>query len=64
MLKVLVTFAVKDELVEIKWPDAELYYLRTGIGKVKAAFRVSDAINQVQPDLVLNLGTAGTINHR
>lgn len=64
MLKVLVTFAVKDELVEIKWPDAELYYLRTGIGKVKAAFRVSDAINQVQPDLVLNLGTAGTVNHQ
>ncbi|WP_321479341.1 nucleosidase [uncultured Bacteroides sp.] len=64
MLKVLVTFAVKEELVEINWPDAELYYLRTGIGKVKSAFRLADAINQVQPDLVLNFGTAGTIKHQ
>ncbi|WP_321331711.1 nucleosidase [uncultured Bacteroides sp.] len=64
MLKVLVTFAVKDEFVELQWTDAELYYVRTGIGKVKAAFRLADAINQVHPDLVVNMGTAGTITHR
>ena len=64
MLKLLVTNAVKGEFTEIKWPDVEVYYVRTGIGKVKAAYHLAEAINQVKPDLVINLGTAGTINHQ
>lgn len=64
MVKILVTYAVQEELVEIKWPDVKLYYVRTGIGKVKSAFHLSEAMNQIQPDLVLNFGTAGTVNHR
>ena len=39
-------------------------YLRTGGGKVKSAFYLSEAINHVQPDLVVNVGTAGTICHQ
>ena len=38
MLKILVTYAVQGEFVELKWPDIEPYYVRTGIGKVKSAF--------------------------
>lgn len=64
MLKILVTYAVQGEFAEIKWSDVEVYYVRTGIGKAKAAFRTVDAINQVQPDIVINMGTAGTINHQ
>ena len=64
MLKILVTYAVQGEFVEIKWPEVEPYYIRTGIGKVKAAFHLAEAIHQVQPDLVLNLGTAGTVKHQ
>lgn len=52
MLKILVTYAVQGEFVEIKWPDVEPYYIRTGIGKVKSAFHLAEAIRQVQPDLV------------
>lgn len=63
MLKVLITYAVQGEFVEINWPDVETYYIRTGIGKVKSVFHLTEAINQVQPDLVLNLGTVGTVNH-
>ena len=63
MLKILVTYAVQGEFVEIKWPDVEPYYIRTGIGKVKSAFHLAEAIRQVQPDLVLNIGSAGTVNH-
>ena len=59
MLKILVTYAVQGEFVEIKWPDVEPYYIRTGIGKVKSAFHLAEAIRQVQPDLVLNIGSAG-----
>lgn len=64
MLKILVTYAVQGEFAEIKWADVEVYYVRTGIGKAKAAFRTADAIQQVQPDIVINMGTAGTINHQ
>lgn len=64
MLKIIVTYAVQGEFAEIKWPDAEVYYVRTGIGKVKAAYHLAEAIRQVQPDMVINMGTAGTINHR
>lgn len=64
MLKILVTYAVQGEFAEIKWPDVEVYYVRTGIGKAKSAFRTSDAIGQVKPDIVINMGTAGTVNHQ
>ena len=64
MLKILITYAVQGEFVEIKWPEVEPYYVRTGIGKVKAAFHLTEAIRQVEPDLVLNFGTAGTVNHQ
>ena len=42
MLKILVTYAVQGEFVEIKWPDIEPYYVRTGIGKVKSAFHLAE----------------------
>lgn len=64
MLKILVTYAIQGEFVELKWPDIEPYYVRTGIGKVKSAFHLAEAIRQVQPDLVLNIGSAGTVNHQ
>lgn len=64
MLKILVTYAVQGEFAEIKWPDVEVYYVRTGIGKARAAFRTADAIEQVHPDVVINMGTAGTVSHR
>ena len=34
------------------------------IGKVKAAFHLAEAIRQVEPDIVINMGTAGTIHHK
>lgn len=64
MLKILVTYAVQGEFVEFKCPDVEPYYIRTGIGKVKSAFHLTEAIRQVQPDLVLNIGSAGTVIHQ
>ncbi len=63
-MKILVTYAVQGELIDIKWADDEFYYMRTGIGKTKSAFRTLDAILQLQPDLVINVGTAGTVKHR
>lgn len=64
MLKILVTYAVQGEFAEIEIPDAQVYYLRTGIGKVKSAYHLTYAIHQIKPDLVINMGTVGTLNHQ
>ena len=69
-MKILVTYAVQGEFTELKFPgligeeEVQEGYLRTGIGKVKSAFYLTEAIIRAQPDLVVNVGTAGTIRHQ
>ena len=69
-MRVLVTYAVQGEFTELKFPgligedEVQVGYLRTGVGKVKSAFYLSEAIHQGQPDLVVNVGTAGAIHHQ
>lgn len=69
-MRILVTYAVQGEFTELKFPgllgeeEVQVGYLRTGVGKVKSAFYLSEAINHGQPDLVVNVGTAGTIRHQ
>lgn len=69
-MRILVTYAVQGEFTELKFhgligeDEVQIGYLRTGVGKVKSAFYLAEAINRAQPDLVVNVGTAGTVNHR
>ena len=69
-MRILVTYAVQGEFTELKFPgligeeEVQVGYLRTGIGKVKSAFYLSEAIGHAQPDLVVNVGTAGTVRHQ
>ena len=55
-MKILVTYAVQGEFVELKFPgmrgndEVQVGYLRTGIGKVKSAYYLTDALNRLQPD--------------
>ena len=69
-MRILVTYAVQGEFTELKFPgligeeEVQIGYLRTGVGKVKSAFYLSEAINHAQPDLVVNVGTAGAIRHQ
>lgn len=69
-MKILMTYAVQAEMTELKFPgmigDKEVHvgYLRTGIGKVKSAHHLTDALSQVSPDLVINVGTAGSIHRK
>lgn len=69
-MRILVTYAVQNEFTELKFPgligedEVQIGYLRTGIGKVKSAFYLSEAINHGQPDLVVNVGTVGTVRHQ
>jgi adenosylhomocysteine nucleosidase len=63
LTKVLVTYATREELVRIDWEDVQTAYLLTGVGKMKSAYYLSDAIDKMQPDCVINIGTAGTVRH-
>ena len=69
-MRILVTYAVQGEFTELKCPgligedEVQVGCLRTGVGKVKSAFYLSEAINHGQPDLVINVGTAGAIHHK
>ena len=64
IMKILLVYAIPEEKVEINIPNAEVIYVETGIGKVNAAMRTMRAICEYHPDMVINFGTAGTINHK
>lgn len=64
MIKVLITYAVREELVSIEWEDTEISYVCTGIGKTKATYQLTETIHQVKPDIVINVGTDGTLQHQ
>ena len=62
MQSILFTFAVKEEFFDIKVPYS-FRVLHTGIGKTKSTFLLTQELLFNKPDLVLNIGTAGTLNH-
>ena len=63
MKRIIVTYATTKELVELDWEDIQVAYLRTGVGKTKSAYYLSQAIDNLKPDVVINVGTAGTESH-
>lgn len=63
-MKVLVTQALPEECTEVVLPNAEIRRVYTSIGKVMASYRLSEAIFHYNPDIVLNVGTAGTLSHQ
>lgn len=71
IMRILVTYAMPVEFTEVKFrgllengEEVQVGYLRTGVGKAKSAFYLAEAVRSAQPDLVLNVGTAGTLHHR
>ena len=62
-MKILLTYALGDERVDVCMPHHELVYLETGVGKVRSAMNLMRAVIFHRPDLVLNFGTAGSLNH-
>ncbi|MEG2514877.1 MAG: nucleosidase, partial [Bacteroidaceae bacterium] len=55
---------MNEEQITLDLPNYEFRYVQTGMGKVKAAIHLLDAIYTERPDIVLNIGTAGTLRHR
>ncbi len=63
MLNILIVYAVKEERVQLSMPNCRFKYCRTGVGKVASALAVEAAFEAFHPDVVLNIGTAGTVVH-
>lgn len=62
-MKILVTYAFEEEITRFEIQDAEITFLKTGMGKVFSAFNLTKALYNDKYDLVLNVGTSGTLNH-
>lgn len=62
-MKVLVAFAVEEEVIDISLAGVSVVPVVTGIGKANAAFSLTRAILTENPDFVLNVGTSGTQKH-
>jgi len=63
MKKIIVTYAVKEEYIDINIDNWEITYICTGIGKTKSAMHLTKALYEDKADFVLNMGTAGTLKH-
>ncbi|MBR1712977.1 MAG: nucleosidase [Alloprevotella sp.] len=63
MKKLLLAFALPEEVVPVELPGWESVTCITGISKPYAAARLSRAIAEHHPDAVLNIGSAGTLCH-
>lgn len=64
MLNVLIVYAVQEERVHLSMPRCKFHYCRTGVGKVAAAIAVEQAIAHHKPDVVMNIGTAGSVHYK
>lgn len=56
----IILVAVKDELSQKDLPDFQIHY--TGVGKINAAIKTLKIIKDYSPSLIINYGTAGTLN--
>ena len=63
-MKILVVYAFDEEILPFTIKDAEVTFKRTGMGKVLSAHNLTKALCENKYDLVLNVGTAGTLNHK
>ena len=63
MKKIVVTFALPQEQVVLKAGAYEFIPVVTGIGKARSALVTMKAVMTHRPELVLNVGTAGTLRH-
>jgi predicted cupin superfamily sugar epimerase len=61
MLNVLIVYAVNEEKVDVSMPGCRFHYCKTGVGKVGAAIAVQSSILKYHPDVVVNIGTAGSV---
>lgn len=62
-MKILILYAVAEELLPLDLPQHHITLAQTGVGKVNATITAFEAITQHNPDLVINIGTCGSVHH-
>ena len=62
MKNIVVVAALESEYFTIQGPIKKIYY--TGIGKINSARLTTELILATQPDLILNVGTAGCLHKK
>ena len=63
MKRLLIVHAIEQEEIRLKVNGVITKTVFSGIGKANAAMNVMHAVMEFSPDYVLNIGTAGTLNH-
>jgi adenosylhomocysteine nucleosidase len=61
---ILITHALKEEFIPLNINGCDITQIITGVGKTKSAYILTKSICRNKPDLVLNIGTAGTLKHQ
>ena len=64
MKKILLTFALPDEVVPVSISGFETRNCITGVSKPYAAARLARAIVDERPDIIINIGSAGSMPGR
>ena len=62
-MNILITYALPAEKVGVSLEGCTVRYCETGVGKVNAALNACMATQNFAPDLILNIGTAGSVSH-
>ncbi|MBQ0129642.1 MAG: nucleosidase, partial [bacterium] len=62
-MKIIAICAIDQEAVKFELPNAEILFIQGGVGKTVSAFHLTKAICEIEPDIVINFGTAGTVKH-
>ena len=62
-MKLLVCYALECEKITVPF-EGEVKYLQMGIAKMQASVSAAEAIAAEKPDMVMNIGTAGTFRHK
>lgn len=57
---IVVLVAIENELKTSDLPNFQIEY--TGVGKINAAIKTQEVISKYSPSLIINYGTAGSIN--
>tara|TARA_A100000164_G_scaffold333248_1_gene323677 strand:- start:15 stop:554 length:540 start_codon:yes stop_codon:yes gene_type:complete len=57
---ILILVALKKELSVKDLPDLHIHY--TGVGKINASIKTIEVIKDYSPTLIINYGTAGSLN--
>lgn len=63
MKTIFVTYAVKEEFIPLEIKGCNVVHIYTGVGKTKSAYILTKNLCLLKPDLVLNIGTAGSLQH-